>query len=665
MKIQLLLFFLSSFCFAQSDSISCETLSKITKLIKEKHLQPKPIDDSLSVYVFKTFLENLDENNSLFLTSDIVDLNKHKFKIDNYINNQNCDFIDSFYDSYKKVIVRNSKIIETILKEPFSYSSKEFIQFYKDKQPHCKAEIDLKKRLKKRILFEILTEVAQVSANKDSILANFNSLADASKIKIFESYNCAAINKTITKKDFFSLFINSFCSYFDPHTLYFSSAEKSDFLSGLSSSNYSFGIEMTLNEKEELIVAEIIPYGAAYYADKIEVGDVIQKLKIDEIEYNFNCDNNDETYRLLFSNETKKVIFTFKKNNGQIYQIELKKQLMSDVDNTVYSYILENEKIKAGYIKIPSFYSKFENGKTNVSVDFKRELQKIIDKNIKKIIIDLKNNSGGSMQEAITMCGYFINAPVIGIANYTNNLPTLVGNQAGKPIFKGSIIILIDGNSASASEFFTNAMQDYGMAVVVGTTSFGKASIQEIFEIENKAKDFLKITIGSFYRTTGKSNQKIGITPNIKIPEVFENQTEGEKKARKALKNQRIMGYIEENSYPFNENQSKIITNYLFQKKSDPTIQKIEKLKKKMGYLFNENSVPIALNFNSVFDLSKSYNALFEDVKLFRKTEYPIEIFSTAYSNNSDLLNNSDKIGIKNIKTNFTIFEALKIISKF
>jgi carboxyl-terminal processing protease len=665
---KLVVFFLFPFfVIAQSDKISCETLSKINQLIQEKHYKPKPIDDSLSVYVFEAFLDELDKNSTLFLNSDCNELIKHKFKIDNYVKDKNCDFLESFYTIYNKAVNRHQSIITSVTKESFSYVNDDPIRFYKKKLPFCTTENELKKLYKKRILFDVLTTVSQTSQKKDSILSFFTKIADSTKIKIFDNYICQAQNKLITKEKFTSIFINSFCSYFDPHTIFFSSAEKSDFLSQLSSSNYSFGMNMMMNEKNELSIAEVIPYGPAYYSDKLEVGDVIEKIKINGVEYSSTCNRDEETYKILTSNETKKAIFTLRKNSGEIYSIELQKQLMCDSENNVYSYILDFENKRTGYIKIPSFYSKFENGRTNVSEDVRKEIVKLKDCNIESLIIDLEDNTGGSMDEAENLCGLFIKSPVIAQVKFSNAEQLLVANRSTKPIFNGSIAILINSYSASASEFFTNAMQDYGMAIVIGTKSYGKGSIQNIFEIENEAKDFLKITTGSFYRVTGKSSQYIGITPTIAIPTIFEDYIPREKSAKRALKNEKINGFIANDSYPYNENQNKSIKEYIFQSKTNYTVLKINSLKKRIAK-FYENLTPVALNFDSVFDYNKSNYSLWKDVRDYSKIEYDVQIFYPNYilesSKKNESLSKSDKIGVKNIKSNFSIIESIKIIGK-
>ena len=666
MKKILLLLLFPIFSIAQSDKNPCETLSLISKLIKENHFKPKPIDDSLSVYVFDTFLEKLDQNNSLFISSEIVELKKHKFKIDNYIKDGNCSFLELIYKTYSKAITRHQSIIESIAKESIPYSSNEVISYSKKRLPYRKSENELKLLYKKRILFHMLTDIAQTSTNKDSLQTVFKQIADSTKVKVLENYDCVAKNMLIEKNEFNSIFYNVFCSYFDPHTMFFSNGEKSDFLSSLSSSNYSFGFNANLSEKKELSVVEIIPNGAAYFSDKIEVGDIIQKIKIDNVEYAVNCSNNKIIDEKLKSSETKNAIFTLRKKSGSIYSVELFKQLMRDYQNSVYSYILDYKDNKTGYIKIPSFYSKFENGKTNVSDDVKKEILKLKEDKINSLIIDLENNTGGSMQEAFKLCNLFINAPVLGIIRYAKNEPVLIPNEKSKAIFNGSIVIITNGYSASASELFTNAMQDYNLALVAGTKSHGKTSIQDIFELKNESNDFIKITIGKFYRVNGKSSQYTGINPTISIPSVFDDQFTREKNAKTALKNESITGYLDNKSYPLSEKQKEIIKTYTTKYKTDASIQKITKLKTKINTIFGDNLEPVKLNFKSVFDYLNNYASLWKEIKILSENEYDFTISNTSFdlekNKNSDYFSNINNVNIKNIQTNFTIFEATKII---
>src|SRR5574343_383456 len=313
------------FLFGQTEKNPCETVAKINKLIQDFHYKPKPIDDSLSVYVFKTLLSRLDEDNRLFIAPEIKALEKHQYQIDDYINNNNCAFLDDFYSAYSKTTERYKRLLETIKKEPFPLSSSEQVQFSRKAFPYAVDEKELQHLYKKRLLFNVLREVAELSTNKDSLAQQFEKLANESKSKVLESYECKIESYALTKSEFYSLFFSTFCSYFDPHTDYFSESDKSSFYATVSSDNMTFGFYMAMSDKDEMTVEEIIS-----------------------------------------SKEYLEADFTFRKKSGAIYSVRLKKKVMKDYQNNVYSFKLKQGDAYFGYIRIPSFYATFENGKSSV-----------------------------------------------------------------------------------------------------------------------------------------------------------------------------------------------------------------------------------------------------------------------------------------------------------
>ena len=244
-----LILFFSKELPAQTKADACTTLSKINALVKEFHYKPKPINDSLSVYVYNHFLKALDERNVLFLESEINSLKKHKYKLDDYSNTLNCRFLNEFYTTYQKAVSRQTAIIESIKKEKFSLSSTEMMSSSKKVMPYLKTEEELKKYYKKRLLFDVLNEIAQSSSNKNSLISVFSSISETSKQKIFDDYTCEANEFDLTTEAFYDLYFNVYCSYFDPHTEFFSTNEKSNFLSSISSDNYTLGIGLSIKEK--------------------------------------------------------------------------------------------------------------------------------------------------------------------------------------------------------------------------------------------------------------------------------------------------------------------------------------------------------------------------------------------------------------------------------
>ena len=665
---KILLILLPILGFAQSEKNPCETLSTINTIIQNKHYKPKPVDDSLSVYVYDAFLKNIDEDNRLFTELEIDKLKQHKLQIDNYLLENNCSFLTEFYTLYSNSILRYKTIVENIKSEPFAFKSSETIEFSMNSFPYAKDEEELKKLYKKRILFQVLREISESSTNKDSIIANFSSISELSKDKIFESYLCKYSSLQMSEKEFNSKFFSVFCSYFDPHTMYLSESDKSDFFSSVSANNLSFGLNVSVNEKDEIIVDEIIPGSSAYFTEKVTAGDQVIKVKYKDEEYLIACSSISKVEAIFNSTEYKNVDFTLRKKSGEIYTVSLTKKLLKNYENKVYSYILEKDNKRAGYIRIPSFYGKFENGKTNVSEDVAKEVYKLNEDGIDGLIIDLENNGGGSMEEALKLTGSFIDSGPIAIMNDKNGKKKTVKDPIKGSIYFGPMVVLINGFSASASEFFTNTMQDYNRAIIIGNQSHGKATMQTVVPLtsDRNPKEFIKITIEEFYRITGKSNQSVGITPDVEIPTLFDKQMPRENENLTALKNKSFKSKLRYNSF-FNRYNSDVITKSKKRVSSNKMLQSISELNSKIDKVYQYDLAPILLEFNAVYEEVTKMNSLWKELKEMSLKVYPIEVkrnsIDIAYQQFDDYLKSSNNEKIKAIKNNLHIIEAVNIIN--
>lgn len=339
---------------------------------------------------------------------------------------------------------------------------------------------------------------------------------------------------------------------------------------------------------------------------------------------------------------------------------------MRDYQNNVYSYIIEKDGKKTGYIKIPSFYATFDNGKTDVSDDVAKEIYKLEEDKVDGVIIDLENNGGGSMEEAVRLSGMFIDFGPIAFMDDKNGKKQILKDPSRGSIYEGPMVVLINGFSASASEFFTNVMQDYNRAVIVGNKSLGKASMQRILPLTaNKNPDeFIKLTIEKFYRISGKSNQTIGITPDVEIPTLFDKQMPREDSYATALKNDEI-DVVAKYNVLINANQSTVI---LSKKRvnHDPAIQAIKDLNTKINELYDFDLPPVELQFDKVFNQVNCINELWKDIKDLSETEYDLKVTRNAidveFQQFDDYLKTSNKEKIKAIRNNIHIVEAVKII---
>lgn len=670
-KFSLVLLLTTCSLFSQNSAKTCEILSKINALVQREHYHPKPVDDSLSVFVFDTFIDELDGNRNLFTKQEYEILCKNRLQLDNYILQNDCSFMNDFVSMYRMALERKKKILEKIQNEVLDYNAKDTVKFSKKNFPFDLLETDIERVWKKRIRYDILEDVSKLSANLDSLSPHFTKLEKIAKAKIFET-NLCKLNSVLNSQkglgyDLQNDFLNIFCSYFDPHTNYFSLDAKTSFMSSLSTSGLSLGLNVTLNEKEEIIVSEIVPGGPADKTKKFEKDDLILKVSNKKgEEYLVSCSTLDKIGELIFSDSNREIELTIQKKNGNIQVILLKKQVMKATTNNVFSFIVEKE-IKVGYINIPNFYSDFDGyNAQGCADDVAKEIVKLTKDNIRGLILDLQDNGGGSMEEAIKLAGMFIDfGPVSVMVNNTKKHIILKDYNRGSVYF-GPIVLLINGNSASASEFFAAAMQDYNRGIIVGSKSLGKASMQSIVPLDENQQDFVKLTLEKFYRITGDSNQIKGIIPDIALPVLYDSIVPREISYKTALVYDTIKTKARFNPFRKDYYPSIVgLSNYRLE--NNNRFNEILMLNKEINSIYNGPKKPLRIAFKDVFKDVHEMDALFKKVKKIAETETNCAISNNTYDIEKLQFDafqqevNTSKI--KDLKTNPYIEEAIAILN--
>ena len=534
-KHLLLLFLLStSVSLAQSDSIFCKQLVAVKQLVKNNHYQPKVINDSLSKGVFNLFLKGLDPDKDYFLKTDIDQFKSDQLQFDNYLLSDNCDFLDT----YKTVLLQRINNTKTILEQlnttvpdysgglTLQYSPSKFITYPKDYQ-------GLQKMLEKLVAYKVIANLLDSNDAIEVIKSNFSTLEVNARLDVIKNQLCKIEQFTNTSggidryvKD---AFINAYLEYHDPHSVFFNPTEKLIYETSLSSNQLSFGITTEKNKEGQIFIAEITPGSAAFNNGNFETDDIIMSLTANGVTLNTFCISNHEIEAFSNKEDHKTVSFLVKKKNGTEQTITITKTKIKVEDNAIKGYLLgENQDL--GYIKIPSFYTNEEslNGR-GISSDFAKELYKLQKQHIDALLIDLRFNGGGSMQEAMELVSMFIDqGPITIIETNLKETYTIRDSKRGT-FFNKPVVVLVNSYSASASEFFASAMQDYNRALIVGSTTHGKSSAQSILALDDTGNlGFCKITVEKFYRITGQSHQAIGVIPDIKLPSIYDNLDSGE-----------------------------------------------------------------------------------------------------------------------------------------
>ncbi|GGB80911.1 tail-specific protease [Flavobacterium suaedae] len=658
---------------AQNHEKACDIFFRMNSVLQSEHVQPKPVDDSLSVYVFNTVITALDKYRTILVEEDYTKLSVHKYKIDDYINNNQCAFLNDFITTYKTALNRSKTSIEEITASALPLSLNDSIRYSKKAFPFNKDVETNKKFIRKKIIHDILEDIAKQSKNKDSLKVKLTELAPASQEKIKEAALCR-INGLLEPSEGFensmyNQFFSAFCSYFDPHSTYFNYNEKASFMSTVSNENYSLGIYVSLNEKEEVVVEEIVPGGPAYKTSKIDKGDQLLKLAANDSEYTVTCASMEAINDVVFSDSYKDVTLTLRKKDGTVYSVALQKQIMQAYDHSVYSYIIGDNESPIGYIKIPSFYSGADrNGIKGCASDVAKEIVKLKEKNIKGLIVDLQYNGGGSIDEVISLAGMFINYGPVTVISGKSDYKNIVKDYNRGMLYKGPMVVLVNEFSASASEFFAGTMQDYNRAVIVGSTTLGKASMQAIVPLHEgrENNDFIKVTIDKFYRVTGKSNQYIGIVPDVKLPTFYNYLKQRESDMPNAFKNDSLDIHLKYT--PLSNNYLKqAVTNSQHRIANDSLFTAMDKINQSIEKVYHEDKKPVAINFDAVFNDVHNNDSLWEDVNTLFETDTKLNVQQVANTNmeelNDTFYKSMDSYKIKLIKNDPYIKEGYNIVT--
>ena len=657
---------------AQKFEKACDVFSRINTVLQTRHIMPKPIDDSLSVYVFNTVTEALDENHILFLQEDYNRLAVHRNHIDDYLKKGDCSFFDDYIEIYRSALERNKSIIEALIAEGVPYNTQDTIFYSLTAFPYNTDSNKTQKFIRKKMAYDILEDVAKQGTNKDSLPAKLPPLAEAARARVKESYLCridALLNPPGGfEENMYNRFYSAFCAYFDPHSTYFNYNEKASFVSAIASENYSLGLYVSQNDKEEIIVEEVVPGGPAYKTSKIDKGDQLLKLAANDMEYSVSCASMDAINDIVFSDNYRSVELTLRKKDGTVYSVALEKKVMKSESHSVYSYMLGGGRNPVGYIKIPSFYSAFdETGMKGCAEDVAKEVLKLKENNISGLIIDLQFNGGGSMDEVIAIAGMFINTGAVAVINDRDGYINTIKDYNRGMLYSGPMVVLVNGLSASSSEFFAGVMQDYGRAVIAGSSTLGKASMQTILPLYDTPdnQDFIKVTINKFYRVTGKSAQYDGVKPDVEIPALFDGLMPRESTLDTALKNDSL-----EVNTKFRKINSPAMQHAISlaneRTANNKDFAMITDINAKVDAMYNAERPPLAVTFDSVYDDVHKTDMLWGEITLINEGEHDLRVSSPQSTINEigdiDFYKSLDEHKIKSIKTDPLIPEAVNII---
>nr|WP_320114366.1 carboxy terminal-processing peptidase [uncultured Desulfuromonas sp.] len=538
----------------------------VSQHLTRHHYTHKSLDDDLSVAAFDLYLKQLDAQKRFLLTTDVKMLGAYESYIDNEIRRGEIHLPIYSAQIMAERIPVVEKMIDDLLAKPFDFTRDEELETDNKKLEFCRSDQELKERWRKILKFQVANRyldlkeeqeqpvdpqaVKKDSDNKEAEAAppkkyTDNELRQQAREKVAKRYQHLMARMLKEQEDeHFDRYLNAISRAYDPHSNYLPPAQKEDFDIHMRGSLE--GIGALLREEDGYIkVVSLIPGGAAEQEGQLESEDTILKVaEGDQEPVDITDTRIRDAVSLIRGPKGTEVRLHVKKADGSRRVISIVREVVQIKETFVKSTVITppGSKESYGYLKIPSFYRDFKNGDENarnVTRDTRQEVEKLVKQNINGLIIDLRNNGGGSLSDAVDTTGLFINkGPVVQVKDSTGEIQILADDDP-QQYYTGPIVVLVNKFSASASEILAGALQDYHRAIIVGSKhTHGKGTVQAVLDLDDnlpfrnmeqfKPLGALKITVQKFYRVSGGSTQYRGIVPDIILPDRFEAVKSGE-----------------------------------------------------------------------------------------------------------------------------------------
>ncbi|MCU0324288.1 MAG: carboxy terminal-processing peptidase [Spirosomaceae bacterium] len=542
-----------SFTHGDNPPSKFETILKSVGIMLEQgHYSPKQINDKLSKEIFEEYIKRLDPSKWILLEKDISKLRKFDTEIDDEIHGKPLDFFYAAEEVYKKRIEETEEIYKSLIDKPVDFTKDESVEMDNDKMAFASNDNDRKERWRKHIKFRILEKYAdlleQQEKNKDKkdFVAKSNEALQAEARTAVKKNLDRYFERLRTKFDEnqrFSVYVNSLTNLMDPHTDFFPPVEKRSFDERLSGRFYGIGALLSY-ENDKVRIKSVTAGGPAWKSGEIKDGDYIVKVAQGDGEAEDIVGySTDEAVKLIRGAEGTNVRIWVEKPDGTVKMVSLIRQELK-LDETFARSVIINGKHKIGVIDLPSFYADFQRPTAaRCSKDVAKEVEKLKAEGVDAIVMDIRGNGGGSLNEVVNMVGLFIKTgPVVQVRDRAGR-SSAMGDNDPSVLYDGPLAVLVDERSASASEIFAAAIQDHKRGVVIGSTNtFGKGTVQRAFPIGGNgtgsgAGDLgsVHLTLQKYYRINGGSVQLKGVTPDIVLSGLYENYKFQEKDSPSAL----------------------------------------------------------------------------------------------------------------------------------
>ena len=696
MKTKLLISFLSLFLLVSSISFANPTdnknpdpekdkvlISVLNYMLTRGHYVQKELNDEFSEMVFNNFIDGLDPSKRYFTKNDLKEFSKYKFQIDNQLKESDIAFYSLVYGRFLDKIKNAKNYYGAILKKPFNYKKDEIIDLDYKKIAYASSEKELLNFWRKQLKLQTIDRIQEqenldeekFKKDKSYKKRSFSVLEKKARAEVMTSMENLYIRiDELEHRDWFSTFLNSIVAAFGPHTTYMPPNIKESFDQDMSGKLEGIGARL---QKKGIYthIVELVSGGPAWKQGELEEGDIILKVAQENKEpLDIVGMRLDDAIKFIKGPKDTKVLLTVKKKiDGTIQVITITRDIVQLDETFVKSSVVEKDGKKYGVIDLPKFYINFDDRNFRDSAkDMEKEIERLKEENVEGLLIDLRNNGGGSLDTAIKIAGLFVDkGPVVQI-KYRNEAPVVREDIDPKIQWTGSLVLLVNELSASASEIFAAAMQDYNRAVILGgNQTYGKGTVQNILPINkfypNYDQDlgYLKMTIQKFYRINGGSTQVEGVYSDIAMPTRFSYMKYGERDLEGALPWDKVpqASYTQVKSY---SNFSDVVTTSIERINKDPKFQLIDEYAKWLKKEQDDSSY--SLNYKQYQkelkqreDFAKKFKSVFkyQSGLAFNSPSYEIPLFKE----NIDLKEKRNAWH-KNLSKDLYISEALNVLSQ-
>jgi carboxyl-terminal processing protease len=682
-------------------------LHGVLTFIKQAHVNPKPIDDAFSKEVFTSYLDRIDGGKRFLIQEDIDKLKVHELDLDDQANRRTLEFFDVSMELLDAGLVRAEAIFSDVIdNQDFDYDKDESIELDSDKKVFASDEAQLRDYWRKYLKYDIIQKFSRKKeAQKDDIKldnqlkldieeGNADPKEEKEGISLEEKTDAEllVLSKEETKENFtewferlsnlrrsdrFETYLGAVTNYFDPHTDYFNPKAKQDFDINMGGKLEGIGARLSI-DGEFTKVVNIIPGGPAYQGKQLEVDDLIIAVKQEDGEpVDIVGWRIDDVVQKIRGKKGTVVTLTTKKKDGSVIDIEIERDQVIIDESFARSAVIDlpGTANNIGYIKLPKFYSSFENEDGNsCAIDVAKEIEKLKDENVNGIILDLRNNTGGSLSDVVDMTGLFIEEGPIVQVKPKDRAAYVHEDKDPNVQYDGPLIVMTNHLSASASEILAAALQDYNRALIVGSKStFGKGSVQRFFDLDRAFKgntEFkplgnLKISMQKFYRVNGGSTQLKGVTPDIILPDNYHYIDTGEKEYENAL----AWTEIEKKDYSQDvvklQNKSKIVALSNKRVEDDEKFSLILENANRLKVNRDQSEYPISIDSYSNLiakrkeEAKKFENLYEEDVDFLSVKNIAVD---TTYINADESRIGRNDAWIEDLKKDFYLEETLFIL---